>query len=738
MSSIINQLSPYFCAVCTPVKGNTQLGTLVDQSEIQINALQFQNSRSQLEENQRSVVERIVNRWAAMLYRGKKLEVVQQMIHGTQVVPLVVTLDKDLLTLDIGGTRQYLRNLTTLKLIDNNHTATAPQPPVAAAGAAAGASRAASLRGTLPPSLPSRVTQKAPVVYEEEAEEGEDDKRAENALGQRQQPAGQDADGKGEAEGETPVESPVRKPMKRQATGGMALLKRQVTGGAALGSRFSRFNPDDDEDEDEDEDEDDEGEAEEDQGDKPPSSSSSASASSRDASRETQQQQQQQDWAEWLRQSRTRLGTSLGFKTIGSTLGGFDTGRFFSGRPSLLRVRVHTYDLEAVFAGALASSTVRWRFGNRTDRLHFALALKILRSRDPQVTKMGVCHVERTHVPKELPFSPTQRDQHLFALARREHFDPQHGHTVVLSVVDLLVTRALRTPSSQLYVELYVRYPLVDKYLYVRSKPALLPAWAQWAHGPGGSQRHSSMQVDVAIEEISAAEVDSYDPHKEFVGKEEAEMRSVNSVARIAFNLHNVKVKIPKCPHSIFGRLIATDEYFPTAIGTFRLSVGQQHMTYKRPDDEQLRSHVRFGPIGGGVDDGGRGVGLPRPEDTPGSSLMVPKAPSGEASPADSLCSPRGPRDIHLIVHSAYKVKVRQQEQQAMELPRSGAGEQGPLGKAGLAVPAEHHAHLAPEGTALSPRTTAANEAAGASKPTHSTVELGLLSVRLLGYYNVQ
>merc|ERR1712100_365904 len=61
------------------------------------------------------------------------------------------------------------------------------------------------------------------------------------------------------------------------------------------------------------------------------------------------------------------------------------------------------------------------------------------------------------------------------------------------------------------------------------------------------------------------------------------------------FDLKNVKVKIPKCPHILFGRLMAKDEYFPTALGLFEIPIEPDCFVEKpkQNSDEKLEPKTK-------------------------------------------------------------------------------------------------------------------------------------------------
>merc|ERR1712048_261872 len=62
-------------------------------------------------------------------------------------------------------------------------------------------------------------------------------------------------------------------------------------------------------------------------------------------------------------------------------------------------------------------------------------------------------------------------------------------------------------------------------------------------------------------------------------------------IAAMRFDLKNVKLKIPKVPHTIFGRLMAKDDYFPTAIATFEFDFKRSYLQDRRKVEEQEHVH---------------------------------------------------------------------------------------------------------------------------------------------------
>merc|ERR1711957_967669 len=64
-------------------------------------------------------------------------------------------------------------------------------------------------------------------------------------------------------------------------------------------------------------------------------------------------------------------------------------------------------------------------------------------------------------------------------------------------------------------------------------------------------------------------------------------------IRAMRFELKNVKLKVPKIPHQIFGRLMAKDEYFPTAIGTFDFWVTKKHLQNRMKDPDERKKGNR-------------------------------------------------------------------------------------------------------------------------------------------------
>lgn len=61
------------------------------------------------------------------------------------------------------------------------------------------------------------------------------------------------------------------------------------------------------------------------------------------------------------------------------------------------------------------------------------------------------------------------------------------------------------------------------------------------------------------------------DKKKKRISKDDLAKR--RPIGQLKFEMRNVKLKVPKVPHEIFGRIVLKDEFFPTAIGTFKMEL---------------------------------------------------------------------------------------------------------------------------------------------------------------------
>merc|ERR1719231_1378238 len=85
--------------------------------------------------------------------------------------------------------------------------------------------------------------------------------------------------------------------------------------------------------------------------------------------------------------------------------------------------------------------------------------------------------------------------------------------------------------------------------------------------------------------------------------KEEAKRQAFGGqphpIAAMRFDLKNVKLKLPKVPHTIFGRLMSKDDYFPTAVGVYDCTVLREYVEDRRlnkpknPEEEKKKKQEK-------------------------------------------------------------------------------------------------------------------------------------------------
>ena len=190
-------------------------------------------------------------------------------------------------------------------------------------------------------------------------------------------------------------------------------------------------------------------------------------------------------------------------------------------------------------------------FDRERHRLQFALTLRVLRTRNPHAN----------HDNFELLNRDDDEDDHgpsLRKLISSNRFDIQGaGITMVLSVGALKVQHHLRCNNRHVYLEFFSDYPKRDKFLYARSGYNNLPGSALLTDETNQKKKDDETNQD---------------------GKKKVEQ----ALCRIDFDLKNVKLKIPKVPFTIHGRLMAKDDFFPTVVATFELEMTKDEVFDRR------------------------------------------------------------------------------------------------------------------------------------------------------------
>jgi len=224
--------------------------------------------------------------------------------------------------------------------------------------------------------------------------------------------------------------------------------------------------------------------------------------------------------------------------------------------------------MEVTFEGRDVERGLIFNFEQERGRLNFALTLRILRTRDPGLDM---------NQPMEVVFQEDEEEEVEHKTFNRivgtQHYNIQDaGIPIVFSVSDLKLYQRLQSTSRHVYLEFFVRYPNQDKFLYAKSPTTHIPPQVMQTE-----DAHYKRKKDKKDEE---EEKDKKDKD----GKPEA-------LCSMKFDLKNVKLKVPKVPHQIFGRLMAKDDYFPTAVGTFDFKVEKTYLRDKRnmTDEEKAR-----------------------------------------------------------------------------------------------------------------------------------------------------
>mmetsp|Transcript_12408 Transcript_12408/g.36863 ORF Transcript_12408/g.36863 Transcript_12408/m.36863 type:complete len:465 (+) Transcript_12408:138-1532(+) len=232
--------------------------------------------------------------------------------------------------------------------------------------------------------------------------------------------------------------------------------------------------------------------------------------------------------------------------------------------------------LDVVFSGAIGETTLKFNFDQERSRLNFTLALRILRTRDPTLDPSNPIEVmgkEEDEEPEPQTFG-RMITAHRYGIA-------EGGIPIVFSVSDLKIIREIRSSSRHSYLEFFVKYPRQDKFLYAKSPTTHIP-------------QNVLLPEDTALRR--KREKKDEQQEEEERKKEETKRKVLGDevpLAAMRFELKNVKLKIPRVPHTVFGRLMAKDDYFPTAIGTFDFDVTKKFLMnkmsrHKKKHEEEL------------------------------------------------------------------------------------------------------------------------------------------------------
>lgn len=227
------------------------------------------------------------------------------------------------------------------------------------------------------------------------------------------------------------------------------------------------------------------------------------------------------------------------------------------------------FGLEITFEGGMGDVILKFNFEQERQRLHFALTLRILRTRDPTLDPSSNVVVDARDEDEE------DEVQTFNQLVHAQHYNVDAGIPIVFSVSDLKLFHKLQSSSRHTYLEFFVRYPRQDRFLYAKSPTTHLP--------------QQVLQTDDAALRRKKEKKEEADDDEE-KKKEELKRQVLGDevpICAMRFELKNVKLRVPKVPHQIFGRLMAKDDYFPTAIGTFDFQVNRSHLQNKLKDMDE-------------------------------------------------------------------------------------------------------------------------------------------------------
>lgn len=210
------------------------------------------------------------------------------------------------------------------------------------------------------------------------------------------------------------------------------------------------------------------------------------------------------------------------------------------------------WGLQIDFDGRDNERYLIFNFNDERQRLNFALTLRILRTRDPFLDPAQAMEIDTRE--DEIEDEPATFGKVL----NTQHYNIEDaGIPIIFSIRNLNLFQKLRSTSRHVYLEFFVRYPSQDKFLYAKSPTTHIPPQV--------------LQTEDAAFKRKKEKKDEHgdDDRK----KDEEQAQGDVILTSMKFELKNVKMKIPKVPHQIFGRLMAKDDYFPTAVGTFEFKV---------------------------------------------------------------------------------------------------------------------------------------------------------------------
>ncbi|CAJ1376647.1 unnamed protein product [Effrenium voratum] len=213
--------------------------------------------------------------------------------------------------------------------------------------------------------------------------------------------------------------------------------------------------------------------------------------------------------------------------------------------------------VELTFDFEDGETILAFAFDRERHRLQFALTLRVLRTRNAHLNLSGTFEVLNRDEDEDEDEGPS-----FHKMVTSNRYDVQGaGISVIISVGTLKINQHLRCNNRHVYLEFFSDYPRRDKFLYARSS---------YNNLPGTVLADSENKRELKDQEKSGADPD---------GKRN---RGDQALCKINFDMKNVKMKIPKVPFTIHGRLMAKDDFFPTAVANFELAITKAHLQDRR------------------------------------------------------------------------------------------------------------------------------------------------------------
>jgi len=245
----------------------------------------------------------------------------------------------------------------------------------------------------------------------------------------------------------------------------------------------------------------------------------------------------------------------------------------------------YPWGLDIIFSFLHGDSSMRINFNQDRHRLGFVLCLRVLRARDPKLEASNQCEVicrNDSESENEEAFKPFKD------VVKSLKFDiAKRGIPIVFSVTELKIIQKMILSGRQVFIEIYTQFPERRKFLYVKSTPTYVPLTAVEVQEQIATKRKNNFEQ----EHLTA------DEKKEAEEQALAAKQKLETLCSLRFGsgMRQVKMKVPRCPHKLFGRLLIRDEFNPMCIGTFEIDVTSALVQERRtldPEEKAAREAI--------------------------------------------------------------------------------------------------------------------------------------------------